>query len=71
MTTVESLYARYSGEVEMNKQLARDENALTNLVNLHISLLSINKILEIRIPVMQKNWMKAIPDIVGGCRKEG
>ncbi len=42
---------------------------IASLVSLHIDLLSVNKLIEKRIPVMQKNCMKALPDIVGGCRK--
>ncbi len=40
---------------------------ITNLVNMHASLVGVNALLEKRIPIMQKNCMKGSPDIVGGC----
>lgn len=69
MTAVADIYAKYSSQ--SSTQTPVNESMLSSLVELHIGLLSINKILEVRIPVMQKNCMKAIPEIIWWCRKEG
>jgi hypothetical protein len=66
---VNSLYNQYLWE--FSNQIKLNEDLTASLINLHIDLLSINKLLEKRIPVMQKNCMKALPDIIGGCRKGG
>jgi hypothetical protein len=62
MTAVADIYAKYSSQ--SSTQTPVNESMLSSLVELHIGLLSINKILEVRIPVMQKNCMKAIPEII-------
>ncbi len=66
---VNALHSRFIWEA--SNQIKINEKITADLVNLHIDLLSVNKLLEKRIPVMQKNCMKSNPDIVGGCRKWG
>lgn len=60
--------------IEIQKKLSSDneewtnEKMLTDLVNIHASLRATNTLLEEKIPEMQKNCMKAQPEIVWGCR---
>jgi hypothetical protein len=53
--------------VSGNDEEAITNTMITNLVNMHASLVGVNALLEKRIPIMQKNCMKGSPDIVGGC----
>ncbi len=57
------LIGRTSNDIKTNAKIQSD------LINMHITLLRINELLEKRIPIMQWNCMKALPDIEGGCRK--
>jgi len=52
-----------SSEVDINRSTQE------SLIDLHISLMAMNELLEKRLPAMQKNCMKGQPDIVGGCRE--
>jgi hypothetical protein len=66
MTEISTIYEKYKGESTPQESL--NDTMLASLVNLHIQLLSINKILDTRIPVMQKNCMKTLRWVVGWCK---
>jgi hypothetical protein len=50
-----------------NDEEAITTTIITNLVNMHASLMGINSLLVKRIPIMQSNCMKGNPGVVGGC----
>lgn len=58
----QSLLWKVSTDIKTNEKIRN------TLINMHIRILSTNAILQKRIEPMQKNCMKALPDIIGGCR---
>lgn len=56
-------------QLESLTNLETDDNAMMQkaLIDLHISLMTTNELLQERIKPMQKNCMKGNPSIVGGC----
>ena len=58
----QSLLGKTSTDIKVNEKIRN------TLINMHIRIISTNALIEKRIPPMQKNCMKAIPGIVGGCK---
>ncbi len=58
----QSLLGKTSTDIKVNEKIRN------TLINMHIRIISTNTLIEKRIPPMQKNCMKAVPDIVGGCK---
>lgn len=64
--SVESTYTTLMTQV--TPQSDDNKAIITNLVDLHISLVATTDMVKKRLPIMQRNCMKARPDIVGGCK---
>lgn len=64
--TVKTLYS--SLNTAASEDVSDTDTLIGNLVNLHVTLVSINDEFEVRIPIMQKNCMKARPDIIWWCK---
>jgi hypothetical protein len=68
VTGIEDVYASLSATFSKDDPVI--DASIDNLLNMHGNLLSLNATLEKRIPEMQKNCMKPMPEIVGGCKKQ-
>jgi hypothetical protein len=65
---ITALYSELTTKTRsQNDEDATTTTIITNLVNMHASLVGINALIEKRIPMMQKNCMKGSPGVVGGC----
>ena len=70
-TNVDNVYGIWN-TINLNlltvDETALNEQMLSDLVSIHVQLVTLNKFLKQKIPEMQKNCMKQNPGIVGACR---
>lgn len=65
--SVDAVGMYYANLSIFKEDLGTNDEMLTKLISLHITLLDVNDRIEKRVPIMQKNCMKAQSGIIGGC----
>jgi hypothetical protein len=68
VTDLATLYTTIKSSLSTSEQST--EETITNLARIHVNLSVINIAVEKRIPMMQRNCIKQLPSVVGGCRTQ-